>query len=169
LNACGRYGQGSTGLAICSGERGETLRKGLGLLQNHRGNLADAVALVKDLGVVRGRNLQYFHGRDEILDSIVGIVAGMVLGSGEIPTELPIVAFAFSEEDKIKVSARGTRELVNRGLDLAEAVKLASERVGGTGGGHNIAAGATISSGKEMDFIEEMEKIVEGQLSNLSG
>ncbi|MGD0057042.1 MAG: DHH family phosphoesterase [Methanomassiliicoccales archaeon] len=170
LNACGRYGEGVVGLRICVGDRSDFLEKGLRLQHNHRGNLADAVGLVKDLGVERGRFLQHFHGRDEILDSIVGIVAGMVLGSGEVPSDVPIVAFAYSEDEKVKVSARATRELVQRGIDLATAVKTASEKVGGTGGGHNIAAGATISKGKEEEFLAEMERLVEGQLSgNLSG
>jgi single-stranded-DNA-specific exonuclease len=169
LNACGRYGEGKVGLRICAGDRGDFLEKGLRLQHNHRGNLADAVGLVKDLGVERGRFLQHFHGKDEILDSIVGIVAGMVLGSGEVPSDVPIVAFAYSEDDKVKVSARATRDLVQKGIDLATAVKAASERVGGTGGGHNIAAGATISIGKEEEFLAEMEKLIEGQLSgNLS-
>lgn len=166
LNACGRYGEGEIGMQICKGDRGDALEAGLRLLQNHRGNLADAICLVKGLGVVRGRNVQYFHGKDEILDSIVGIVAGMVLGSGEIPSDLPIIAFAQSEDNKIKVSARGTRDMVKKGLDLAEAVKLASKKVGGIGGGHNIAAGATIDAGKEIEFIEEIDKIIEFQLSS---
>jgi len=165
LNACGRYGEGYIGMKICKGDRETALQMGIRLLQNHRGNLADAIAVVKEVGVTRGRIVQYFHGRDEILDSIVGIVAGMVLGSGEVAMDIPIVAFAYSEENKVKVSARATRELVRKGLDLAEAVKRASEKVGGIGGGHNIAAGATIDSGKEMQFIEEIERIIEEQLS----
>ena len=164
LNACGRYGEGMVGLSICAGDRGDKLEIGLRLQHNHRGNLADAINLVKDLGVERGRFIQHFHGRDEILDSIVGIVAGMVLGSGEVPSDVPIVAFAYSEDEKVKVSARATRELVQKGVDLAVAVKAASEKVGGTGGGHNIAAGATISIGKEQEFLAEMERLIERQM-----
>ena len=170
LNSCGRYGKAEVGRRICQGDRSEALEEGLRLQQNHRGNLAEAIALVKDdIGVERRRWLQYFHGRDLILDSIVGIVAGMVLGSGEVRSDLPMIAFAYAEDGKIKVSARGTRELVNSGLDLAYAVKLASEKVGGTGGGHNIAAGATIAMGKEMDFLDAIEQVIASQLSGPSG
>ena len=166
LNSCGRYGKAEVGLRICQGDRSEALEQGIRLQQNHRGNLADAIALVKDdLGVERRTWLQYFHGRDMILDSIVGIVAGMVLGSGEVRADLPMIAFAFSEEEKVKVSARGTREMINAGLDLARAVKFASEKVGGTGGGHNIAAGATIGMGKEEEFLAAMETVIAAQLT----
>ena len=164
LNSCGRYGKADVGLSICCGDRGEALAEGIRLQQNHRGNLAEAIALVKDLGVQRRRYVQWFHGHDEILDSIVGIVAGMVLNSGEVQTDVPMIAFACAEEQKVKVSARGTREQVNRGLDLALAVKQASEKVGGTGGGHNIAAGATIGMGKEMEFLDAIEDIIHVQM-----
>lgn len=170
LNSCGRYGKADIGLNICQGDRSEALEEGLRLQQNHRGNLADAIAMVKeDIGVQRRQWVQYFHGRDMILDSIVGIVAGMVLGSGEVRNDLPMIAFAFAEDEKIKVSARGTRELVNSGLDLARAVKLASEQVGGTGGGHNIAAGATIAMGKENEFLDAIEQVIAAQLARPSG
>ncbi|HTY47706.1 MAG TPA: DHH family phosphoesterase [Methanomassiliicoccales archaeon] len=164
LNACGRYNRASTGLSICCGDRGEAYSNGKILLQNHRGNLAEAISLVRELGVQRRGHLQWFHGRDEILDSIVGIVAGMVLGSGEVPMDVPMVAFAFAEDEKVKVSTRGTRQLVESGLDLARAVKLASEKVGGIGGGHNIAAGATIAMGKEEEFLDAIDAVIASQL-----
>ena len=36
------------------------------------------------------------------------------------------------------------------------------------GGGHNIAAGATIPKGKEEEFLEILEKIIKSQLSKSS-
>ncbi|MDD1769525.1 MAG: DHH family phosphoesterase, partial [Methanomassiliicoccales archaeon] len=165
LNACGRYMKAEIGLDICRGDRGDSYSAGKTLLANHRGNLAEAISLVRDLGVHRRQHLQWFHGRDDILDSIVGIVAGMVLGSGEVVADVPIIAFAYSEDEKVKVSARGTRAMVDSGLDLAYAIKKASEKVGGTGGGHNIAAGATIGMGKEEEFLDAIEAIIQAQMS----
>ncbi|MGD1060801.1 MAG: DHH family phosphoesterase [Methanomassiliicoccales archaeon] len=165
LNACGRYMKAEIGLDICHGDRGDSYAAGKTLLANHRGNLAEAISLVRDLGVQRRKHLQWFHGRDEILDSIVGIVAGMVLGSGEVVPDVPIIAFAYSEDEKVKVSARGSRWMVDSGLDLASAIKQASEKVGGTGGGHNIAAGATIGMGKEEEFLEAIEAIIQTQMA----
>ena len=94
----------------------------------------------------------------------------MVIGSGDFPCDIPIIAFADSMDDvgKVKVSARGTRDLVNNGLDLAVAIKAASEKVGGTGGGHNVAAGATIDEGKEEEFLIEIERIIGSQITSLS-
>jgi RecJ-like exonuclease len=101
-------------------------------------------------------------------DTVVGIVAGMLLGSGDIPCDRPLLAFAVSVDDQniemTKASARGTKELVEKGLDLSSAMRRASESVGGTGGGHNIAAGATIPPGKEADFLAEIDRIVSAQM-----
>ncbi len=165
LNSCGRYGEAEVGMEVCKGDRDENLEKALRLQRNHRRKLANAIGTVMDLGVQRRQWIQHFHAQDEIMDSIVGIVAGMVLGSGEITKEVPVIAFANSDDGNIKVSARGTKELVKKGLDLASAMKQASEKVSGGGGGHNIAAGATIPSGKEEEFLTEVERIVGAQLS----
>lgn len=165
LNSCGRYGKAEVGMAVCKGDRSGNLEEALKLQRNHRRRLADAIGTVMELGVERRQWIQHFHAEDEIMDSIVGIVAGMVLGSGEITKEVPVIAFANSDDGNIKVSARGTKELVKKGLDLASAMKRASEKVSGGGGGHNIAAGATIPAGKEEEFLTELEEIVSGQLS----
>jgi len=77
--------------------------------------------------------------------------------------DLPIIAFA-AADDGIKVSARTTRDLVARGLDLAAVMQEASKAVGGFGGGHHAAAGATIPAGTEQKFLEIANRIVREQL-----
>ena len=171
LNACGRYGKAAIGMAICRGDRGDALNEGVALQRNHRSNLANGIEMIKGQ-VERRRFLQFFHAGDRVQDSIVGIVAGMVLASGSVGTDLPMVAFADSEDEapdgstveNVKVSTRGTRDLVVRGLDLAHAVAVSSSLVGGSGGGHNIAAGATIPKGKEEEFMAMMEDIIASQI-----
>jgi RecJ-like exonuclease len=65
---------------------------------------------------------------------------------------------------KVKVSSRGTKHLVSRGLDLAAALKKAAEKVGGVGGGHAVAAGATVDAGKKSEFLASVDEIVGHQL-----
>jgi RecJ-like exonuclease len=40
----------------------------------------------------------------------------------------------------------------------------AAEKCGGSGGGHDIAAGATLPLENEKKFLEETERILRGQL-----
>jgi len=165
LNSCGRYEKGEIGLKVCLGDRGKNLEKARSLLQGHRKILVDCLQHVESHGVEEREHLQFFHGEDEIPDTVVGTVAGMVLGSGDVNRKLPIFAFADSEErDGIKVSSRGTKRLVKKGLDLSSIMSECSKKVGGEGGGHDIAAGALIPNGKEEEFLEEVEDMIESQL-----
>ncbi|MGQ9588193.1 MAG: DHH family phosphoesterase [Thermoplasmata archaeon] len=168
LNACGRHGKAETGLRICMGDRGGALSEGMALLRDHRSSLSRALSWAKGSGVIRLRNIQFFDAGDEIEDTIVGTVAGMLLGSEGADRSVPMVAFAESTEcsdvPKLKASVRGTQQLVSKGMDLSAAIKAAAERVGGVGGGHNIAAGATIPSEKKEEFLEVLDEIVGTQL-----
>ena len=105
------------------------------------------------------KNIQYFNAGDRIKETIVGIVAGMSFEN----RNMPIIAFADSENG-LKVSARGTQNLVRKGLNLAQAIKECAERVGGSGGGHNIAAGATIPKNSLDEFLSLLDRKIGEQL-----
>jgi RecJ-like exonuclease len=170
LNACGRHGQAEVGFRICKGDRGDALSEGQALLRDHRSAISRALAWAKGSGVIRMKNIQFFDAGDEIEDTIVGTVAGMLLGSEGADRTAPMVAFAesteYSDEPSIKASARGTQELVSKGMDLSVAIRSAAEKVGGVGGGHNIAAGATIPEKRKEEFLDALDSIVGNQLTS---
>ncbi|MCJ7638951.1 MAG: DHH family phosphoesterase, partial [Euryarchaeota archaeon] len=159
LNATARYGFEKIGVAVCMGDREGSYRKANELLLVHRENLARGLNYVKQSGVTTLSNLQYFHAGDNILETIVGIVAGMCKNLDGVNRHLPIVGLANSEEG-VKVSARGTQTLVQRRLNLARAMSEAANSVGGVGGGHDIAAGATIPEGTETEFLKHLNQLV---------
>jgi single-stranded-DNA-specific exonuclease len=164
LNATARYERADVGLAVCLGDREDALDRARRLLQNHRRNLSEGLERVKARGVERADHLQYFDAGDEIRETIVGIVAGMALGVDGVDSDRPILAFAQKSEAETKVSARGTGRLVGRGLDLSVVVGEAARAVGGDGGGHDVAAGATIPAGAKEDFVAKADAIVAEQL-----
>lgn len=163
LNACGRYDAGEVGYRVCRGDREAAYERALELLQEHRGFIVDSLDVVRDVGLERLEAIQYFHGGDRIRDTVVGIAAGMVLGSGGAKPGMPLIAFA-EAEDGVKVSARAPRDLLAKGLNLAEVLREAAARVEGEGGGHNVAAGATIPRGTEEAFLEIVDRLVKEQL-----
>ena len=164
LNSCGRYDDAPIGMRICLGDR-EALADAAKNRSEHRKQLSMAMNHIKQNNLIRVRKyIQYFHAGDEIRDTIVGIAAGMVLGSDGIRNDMPLIAFA-NADDGVKVSARADKGLALRGLDLSIAVKTAAEQVGGYGGGHNVAAGATIPKGMEYDFLHIIESIVSAQIT----
>ncbi len=164
LNATARYERADVGLAVCLGDRGPALERARQLLRDHRRNLSEGIQWVEEEGVNREDNLQWFHAEDRIRETIVGIVAGMAVGADGVDRGLPIVAFAEKNDEEVKVSSRGTHSLVRTGLDLSAVMGEASRAVGGDGGGHDIAAGATVPAGKEEAFIEAADEVVGRQL-----
>ena len=163
LNATARYGFADVGLAVCLGDREGKLAEAHDLLKDHRKNLVDGLKLVKERGITKLAYIQYFDAGSSIRDTIVGIVAGMSLSNSK-NRDTPILAFAESDAG-LKVSSRGTQSLIRRGLNLADAIGACAASVGGTGGGHNIAAGATIPRGSKDEFLELMDTMVGKQLT----
>lgn len=164
LNATARYERADVGLAVCLGDRDAALKRARSLLNNHRRNLSEGLRWVQNEGVTVEDNLQWFDAGTRIRETIVGIVAGMAVGSNGVRHDLPIVAFAEKSAAELKVSARGSHVLTRRGLDLSRAMRDASRAVGGDGGGHDVAAGATIPAGTQRAFLDEVDRIVGEQL-----
>jgi RecJ-like exonuclease len=89
----------------------------------------------------------------------------MAYGSMFLNMNKPILAFTESEDNFLKGSGRGNYDLVNKGLHLGNAMEEACKKVGGEGGGHNVAAGARIPKDKEKEFITIIEEIIKKQLN----
>lgn len=164
LNATARYDHADIGLAVCMGNREEAYESARKLLAEHRQNLINGLIYVKEKGVTQLENIQYFDAGSEIKETIVGIIAGM---SSTIVQNrnLPIIAFA-KADGGIKVSARGTQDLIRRGVNLSEAMSAVSAEVGGMGGGHDIAAGATIPENSKEEFVRKLDYFIGEQLRN---
>ena len=163
LNSCGRYEDAETGMRICCGDI-TALKDAEKNRAEHRKNISSALTYVKENHLMRERRfIQYFDAGDSIRDTVVGIVAGMLLNTDVAKKGLPMIAFA-DADDGIKVSARADRSLVNRGLNLSEVMKKAAEFVGGFGGGHSVAAGATIPKDKKEEFLDTVEDLVSCQV-----
>lgn len=166
LNSTARYGQYDVGLNVCLGNRDTYFKEAKNLLQGHRANLVEGLQFAKEEGITKREYLQYFHAGTGIRDTIVGIVANMLLNQEDISCDLPIIGFAEKDDGEIKVSARTTEDLVERGVNLSKALKKVASALNGVGGGHSIAAGATIPKGKEEEFLDELEKEIKNQLKN---
>ena len=165
LNATARYERADVGLAVCLGDRGDALAEARRLLRTHRRNLSEGLQWVKTEGVTDEEHLQWFDAGSRIRETIVGIVAGMAIGSPGIDRSKPVIAFAEESATELKVSSRGSHALVRKGLDLSAVMREASQSVGGEGGGHDVAAGATIPVDGRDAFIEAADRLVGEQLS----
>lgn len=164
LNSTARYDRADVGLAVCLGDREEAYRRAKILLRSHRENLATGLRWVVSNGVTVEEHIQWFDAGTNIRETIVGIIAGMALGENGISRSMPIIAFADKEDEaNVKVSARATHALTGKGLDLSVVMTEAAAAVGGEGGGHNVAAGATIPDGAREEFLRRADELVGSQ------
>ena len=155
LNACGRNGRPEIGVGVCLGGEG-AYRQAQALLAEHRRNLRSGIEFASKNAQDLGKFI-LIDARGVIADSIIGVVAGMLYAGGR---KKPILALSLEEPGKIKLSTRGTRELVDGGLNLGRILSGCCAKVGGVGGGHNIAAGATIPNEKLDEFLQEFAKAI---------
>ena len=61
------------------------------------------------------------------------------------------------EDDRADISARATKDLVEVGIDLGRLCNEAAGSIQGRGGGHDIAAGATVPLGSLDVFLDRMD------------
>lgn len=163
LNACGRWAKPMVGSRICSGERGEAYREAEYMLAHHRSVIRDLLNYILDHGVTETSHLQYIHTGDRFPDTIVGIGAGMALSKLDWRKPIMVLSAMVDEPEITKVSMRTNQWALAQGIDLQAALAEASDRVGGAGGGHKIAAGAYIPKDREEEFIESVNQILRRQ------
>lgn len=163
LNACGRWARPTVGSRICRGDRGIAYREAERMLTHHRGMIRDLLQFILEKGVTEISHLQHIHVGDRFPDTIIGIGAGMALS--KLNRRKPILIMAEMSDDPLitKVSMRTNEEMVQGGTDLQQAIIDATSEVGGSGGGHRIAAGAYIPRDLEERFIHCVNRRLECQ------
>jgi single-stranded-DNA-specific exonuclease len=166
LNSTGRLDRPSLGIAVCMGDRGAALEEANRVLEDYRKDINTYLGWVmeKPERMRELQNIYVVYGESAVKEKIIGTVASIL--SYSLPASYkPILAFAFVEKEGVaKFSARTTEAVVQKGVNLGEVMRLASEKVGGKGGGHNIAAGAQSPMGKVDEFIEVADEMVGKQL-----
>ena len=159
IHNCGRHGEAGIALAVCMGDREGKYARAMALLAEHRRQLSEGIRMMREKGVEERKNYCLFDAKNDIKDSLVGIIAGMMYGSGAISGEKPIIALARHDDGSIKVSGRATSELVRRGVNLGEVFGKVCSALGEgcEGGGHKIAAGCKIPSALKAEFLERLD------------
>ena len=108
------------------------------------------------------KNVQFFYAPGS---ELAGPIAGQLM-LYLANQERPIFGFNVGDAQTF-VSSRGTRRMIEKGLNLSTVMKECSEKVGGSGGGHDIAAGGSIPRGMERQFIEFADQMVGLQLNRV--
>ena len=111
--------------------------------------------------------VQYFDATGVLKETFVGTIANLALGHKSCDPYKPIVGIV-KERGVAKISARCSKLLFLKGLDLASAIRNAAKAVGGEGGGHAVACGAQVEEEKIQDFLCKFEDEIASELGRPS-
>ena len=156
LNACGNRDLPGLGLTLCLRDR-SALDEAKKLANDYKGHIRREISALREQNQVL-KNIRYMKRENMEAGAVVS-----GLGIRYLFPDLPLITLNH-KDDMVKISARGNKPLVSKGLDLSIALRKAAEAVGGAGGGHTIASGASIPPGTEEKFLAIVDDMVGEQL-----
>jgi RecJ-like exonuclease len=157
LNACGYLDKPGLGLACLLGDK-NALEEAIVIQREFKKRILNELLRLEKKGAKELECFQWIEIEDKKVASPVINVSVIYLFNGK-----PLLALS-SQKTNIKVSARATFPMLKMGIDLAEALKNAAESVGGYGGGHPIASGATIPLESKAQFLKAVDQLIKKQL-----
>ncbi|HDM66761.1 MAG TPA: DHH family phosphoesterase, partial [Thermoplasmatales archaeon] len=158
LDACGKGEQRDLAFAVALGDE-EAYKEATLFYRSYTQLLLDELQELEVKGAQEKKHYRYFYSKES---SRSGVVAGIAVNY-LFDDKKPLISLV-RHKDELHVSSRGNQRLVDKGLNLGEAMRLVANKLGGQGGGHRIAAGATIPLEKEELFLEELDMVIGRQL-----
>jgi len=160
LDACGKNGHRSLGLSLCL-NRKSTWNEALMVEKEYKQKILEGLVQLEQGGIHETEGMRYFYSDNS---SLGGVIAGIAMNY-VLDEKKPLFSLARKETDaEVHVSCRGNQQLVAQGLDLGSVMKTVAGELGGYGGGHKIAAGATIAFDKEKEFLEKVDAMLVRQM-----
>lgn len=157
LNSCGRIGRAGVGIAVCMGDRGDMLAAAQTALKEYRGRIRECMDILSN-----DRWRTTLHGSvvmvnaDGVVpEAMTGTIASMLSSSPKNVGKVVILRTG-GEDNTIKFSSRKSVGCTMQ-VSLSEVMQKGTERFGGVGGGHDMAAGARIGKDKLDEFLDYLE------------
>jgi RecJ-like exonuclease len=168
LNACGRTNNPSIGISVGLGDRRTALQEANEVVANYRKTLAGYMEWLTNTpnAVQKFKTIWVIRGEDQIQDTMTGAFSSIISSAGNLSQDNAIIVLTKSKEGGIKLSARAPSKLLKAGVNLGAALSTVSKKYSGFGGGHNVAAGAHIKVENPIEFLQELDTIIQEQMNN---
>ncbi len=160
LNSCGRSGLGGMGISAGMGDQ-KSIEMGASLMNESNRDVVMNMVELDEKGLNQRKYFQWFDSSDSGFTGMLCGIAMQCIGDPNKPT-----IGMNQSKDPVNISSRGMWCQLDKGIDLAVAMREACSAVGGEGGGHRIAAGGSIPGDMVEAFLEKLDSILEGQLNS---
>lgn len=158
IDSCGRISEMGTGLELIFGSE-KARQRASEVRRAYRSRVQTEVRKIAQKGP---RRLEFIDVIDVEEDKMGGILAG-ISHNYILSHSRPVIAIS-TDDESVRISARGNRGLCKKGLNLGRIMSEASSEQGGSGGGHDVAAGATVPAGAIEDFLRKCDSMVGDQI-----
>ncbi len=159
INAASRQGEPYAAILYCLGEQ-NSKKKIERLHAKYKQMIIAGLKLVQNIEQIKGRGYSIINARSEINDTIISVVTTILSKSSLYPEGTVLIAMTYTEDEKVKVSARTVRS----GRNVREILGRVVTEIGGEFGGHKYAAGCTFPLDKEEEFTNRIKKDLEIEL-----
>jgi single-stranded-DNA-specific exonuclease len=162
FNACGRTNHEGVGLGYAMRDA-KSMEEAARLRKDYKKSVLVSIQNIEGKGLSKMEHIQYFYSDNPSLSGMVCGLTMQYLGDKDKPTiALSVVG------ESTRVSSRATFDILAKGVDLSTGLREAATSVGGIGGGHAIASGATIAKGKEEELLKKLNELVGAQKAKKS-
>lgn len=158
LDSCGKGGNRDVGLALCLGDT-QAYQKARSEEKAYKEQILEELFIIENKGVEEKQSYRYFYSKNSSQGGVVGGIATNFL----LDNKKPLLSIV-KKPDELHISCRGNQQLVKKGLDLGSAMEQISKQLNGNGGGHKIAAGATLPRESLETFLTKTDEILSKQL-----
>ncbi|KAA0005924.1 MAG: DHH family phosphoesterase [Thermoplasmata archaeon] len=153
FNASARMNESGVGIAAGMGDK-RAVEKLFILQEKYRDEIRKEMRSLEKKEAHEMKKYLYFYTEKPPLS---GVLAGLAVKYlPNFNKGKPVLAMAYNN-NTIEISSRANNDMVENGINLGIAMRKAAMAAGGSGGGHPIAAGATIPRENEKIFLEELD------------
>ena len=163
LNSCGRMGYAGLGVGVCLGDVKAT-KKAFDVLRSYRKEIIDAMNWFHEnrrtQKIIEKKGYVLILAEGNIRDTIIGTISSLISKSNLYLDGTIVVGAAYTLDGFIKLSLRIAGHS-GHPTDLRSITKEVVSECGGYGGGHSLAAGASIPQEKESMMIKKAIEVLD--------
>jgi len=156
INACSRVGRSDIAIRFCL-EDSEAKKQAESIHIKYKQQLLSGIKYAQDSEKIIGKGFAILNAKERIKDTMIGTVTSILSNSSLYESGTVLIGMSYDQE-KIKISARSVGR---QGRNLKELLATVMAKFNGEVGGHEFAAGCSISKEDEETFIQELKKNLE--------